>query len=226
MFTQKANYMQMFEFQRLSLAQLETRRLIKKTSNHTMVLLEYRKLSFPYLISIVFLCMAALLIGCSTASNIPAIERQAQDIGRGIMCPVCPGESIDQSQHPLAAQMRAIVVKKLGEGWTVQQIESMFVDSYGPSVLLKPPTRGSTLIVWLIPPLVVVLTALALYMVLRSMIQPVTAHKKSDPEGIGFSREEKVIYFARVETALGKTNMGTTYDRKDLQSAPEKPPRL
>ena len=191
-----------------------------------MVLFKSRKLSFPYLISIVFLWVAALFIGCTTANNIPVIERQAQDIGRGIMCPVCPGESIDQSQHPLAAQMRAIVVKKLGEGWTVQQIESMFVDGYGPNVLLKPSTSGTTLIVWLIPPLAVALTALALYLVLRSMLQPVTAHKKYDPEEIGFSREEKAIYFSRVETALGKTNVGATYDRKDLQSATEKPPRL
>ena len=85
------------------------------------------------------------------------------------MCPVCPGESIDQSQNPLALQMRDIIKDKLNQGWSDQQIKDYFVEKYGPSVLLSPPRSGVSLVVWVIPPIIVVLSLLILIMVIKSM---------------------------------------------------------
>ena len=104
-----------------------------------------------------FLVILVSLIGCATYVDLPVLEEQAYEINKGVMCPVCPGESIDQSQHPLAAQMRAIVANKLEQGWDEDAIKGFFVERYGPSVLLEPPTSGVNIWVWLVPPMVMLL---------------------------------------------------------------------
>ena len=63
--------------------------------------------------------LAAIALGCTSAEEVPAVERRARQINEGIMCPVCPGESIDQSQHSLAVQMRGIVAEKLEQDLNV-----------------------------------------------------------------------------------------------------------
>ena len=68
------------------------------------------------------------------------------------MCPVCPSETIDQSQVELAEQMRTIVREKLADGESRGQILRFFVDRYGEEVLAAPPRRGFNLLVWLVPP--------------------------------------------------------------------------
>ena len=94
---------------------------------------------------------------------------RANKLNETVMCPVCPGESIDQSQNPLALQMRDIIKDKLNQGWSDQQIKDYFVEKYGPSVLLSPPRSGVSLVVWVIPPIIVVLSLLILIMVIKSM---------------------------------------------------------
>ena len=88
------------------------------------------------------------------------------------MCPVCPGESIDQSQHPLAVQMRAAVDEKLDEGWSDAQVREFFVERYGSAVLLEPPAEGAHLVAWIVPPLGTALALVALYMAVRLMARP------------------------------------------------------
>ena len=110
------------------------------------------------LVSVVF-----LVVACTSGAkdDVPPIELQATSLNKAIMCPVCPGESIDQSQNPLAVSMRQIVAEKLADGWTGQQIEEFFVERYGPSVLLAPPKEGISLVVWFLPPVAVLGAALA-----------------------------------------------------------------
>ncbi len=59
-----------------------------------------------------------LAVACTTQYDVPPLERRAHELNKAIMCPVCPGESIDQSQNPLAVQMRAIVFDQFREGRT------------------------------------------------------------------------------------------------------------
>jgi len=55
------------------------------------------------------MALVAVLAACSAKADVPELERLAQQVNKGVMCPLCPGESIDQSQNPLAVQMRGIV---------------------------------------------------------------------------------------------------------------------
>ncbi len=96
-------------------------------------------------------------------------ESEAQAIDRMLMCPVCPAESIDQAQVPLARQMRQRVREMLTAGAGRQEILAYFADRYGQDVLASPPKSGVNLLAWILP-IVGVVAALAVgLLVIRAM---------------------------------------------------------
>ncbi len=141
---------------------------------------------------------AVSVLACTTTDEVPDLERRAQQINKSVMCPVCPGESIDQSQHPLAVQMRAAVDEKLDEGWSDGQVREFFVERYGPAVLLEPPAEGVHLMAWIVPPLGTALALAALYMVVRLMTR--RGPRPASPDSM--TDAERDEYVARIEAAL------------------------
>ena len=143
---------------------------------------------------------------CLTASErgVPDIEQRATALNKSIMCPVCPGESIDQSQNSLAVQMRAIVRDKLDEGWTNQQIKDFLVERYGPSVLMEPPASGFNLAAWIVPPVAFALAIAALLLTLKWMRMSAEAERESGEEG----GSEQKDYVSRIEDALSSEDLG------------------
>ncbi|MBI2873277.1 MAG: cytochrome c-type biogenesis protein CcmH [Chloroflexi bacterium] len=136
------------------------------------------------------LLLAALLLqtaGCTSQKGPPSLEEQAQALDKSLICPVCPGETLDQSRAELANQMRAIIREKLAQGETPESIRQFFVDRYGPSVLAAPPRQGFQLTVWLVPPVAVAVGGLLLVMVLRHLRripqaeQPVSSEEALQP---------------------------------------------
>lgn len=144
--------------------------------------------------------VAALATACLTASErgVPDIEQRATALNKSIMCPVCPGESIDQSQNPLAVQMRAIVRDKIDDGWTDQQIRDFLVERYGPSVLMEPPTTGFNLAAWIVPPVAFGLAIAALLLTLKWMRMSAEAERELEGEAGGDQQD----YVARIQDAL------------------------
>ena len=159
---------------------------------------------------VAILALAVFTAACNSDANIPPEELEAQRINRGVMCPVCPGESIDQSQHPLAIQMRGIVAERLEEGWTGDRIRGFFAESYGPSVLLEPPREGANVIVWLVPPAALTVAVLALYLILRAMVRSRQGRGKASADML--SRNEREEYFSRIEAALGSDDSRPSAD--------------
>ena len=150
------------------------------------------------------LCIHAgiLLIACSNAqADVPPIERRAQALNKSIMCPVCPGESIDQSQVALAVQMRGIVDEKLADGWSDRQIREFFVERYGPSVLLQPPTEGVSLLAWLLPPIgLVAAIAVFVFMIRRMRRRPEEPPIEGGDDAM--SDDELQPYYERIEASM------------------------
>lgn len=89
-------------------------------------------------------------------------EEIAQRIDRTLMCPVCPAETLDQSQSELAKQMKSVIRSQLSEGKTDQEIIDYFVQRYGEEVLSSPPKSGSTLIAWITPVVILILITLVI----------------------------------------------------------------
>lgn len=85
----------------------------------------------------------------------PALEARARAISQELRCLVCQNESIDESNAPLAHDLRLLVRKRLVAGDTDQQVLNYIVARYGVFVLLDPPFEPLTWLLWLGPPILV-----------------------------------------------------------------------
>jgi len=81
----------------------------------------------------------------------PALETRARQISKGLRCVVCQNQSIDDSDAPLAADMRNLVRTRLLAGDSNDEVVEYITDRYGNFVLLRPPFMASTYGLWLGP---------------------------------------------------------------------------
>ena len=84
----------------------------------------------------------------------PALEARARDLSRELRCMVCQNQSIDDSEAPLARDLRLLVRERLTKGDSDQQVLDFLVSRYGEFVLLRPRLEWSTLLLWGLPPAV------------------------------------------------------------------------
>ncbi|HEX2760976.1 MAG TPA: cytochrome c-type biogenesis protein [Rhizomicrobium sp.] len=90
-----------------------------------------------------------------TFSN-PALESRARHLQRQLRCLVCQGESIDESNSTFAADLRRLVREQIAAGKSDQEVQDFLLARYGDFILLKPPLRPYTWLLWLAPFLVLV----------------------------------------------------------------------
>lgn len=83
----------------------------------------------------------------------PAKEARARALSRELRCMVCQNQSIDDSDAPLARDLRLLVRERIAAGDTDVQVIDFLVARYGQFVLLKPRLGGETLLLWVLPPL-------------------------------------------------------------------------
>jgi cytochrome c-type biogenesis protein CcmH len=84
----------------------------------------------------------------------PTLEVRARDISAGLRCLVCQNQSIDDSDAPLARDLRILVRQRLEAGDSDAEVRDYLVARYGDFILLRPPFEASTLLLWLTPLLV------------------------------------------------------------------------
>jgi cytochrome c-type biogenesis protein CcmH len=94
----------------------------------------------------------------------PAKEARARDLSRELRCMVCQNQSIDDSEAPLARDLRLLVRERIAAGDSDAQVIDFLVARYGEFVLLKPRLEPHTLLLWLLPPLVLAGGGVALWM--------------------------------------------------------------
>ena len=97
------------------------------------------------------------------------LEVQAQALYESVMCPQCAGQTISQSHSQIAKAMRAAVREGLLAGESPEEVLDSLVASFGEGVLASPPTRGWPLLVWLGPPVALVLGGAALVLAVRGL---------------------------------------------------------
>jgi cytochrome c-type biogenesis protein CcmH len=83
----------------------------------------------------------------------PVLEQRARVLSQELRCMVCQNQSIDDSDAPLAKDLRLLVRERLVKGDSDRQVLDYLVARYGAFVLLKPPLEISTLLLWGLPPL-------------------------------------------------------------------------
>jgi cytochrome c-type biogenesis protein CcmH len=85
-----------------------------------------------------------------------ALDAQTAAVASTLRCPVCQGESIEDSPSDLARQMRAVVRDRLRAGETPDQVKAYFASKYGEWILLEPTMKGLNILLYAIPVLLVV----------------------------------------------------------------------
>ena len=81
----------------------------------------------------------------------PKQELKARNISKNVRCLVCQNQSIDESAAPLAKDLRVLIRKKVKEGHTENEIYKFLTDRYGDFILLKPPFKKTTFMLWFLP---------------------------------------------------------------------------
>ena len=112
----------------------------------------------------------------------PALETRARALSSELRCLVCQNESIDDSEAPLARDIRVLIRERIGKGESNDSVRAYLVSRYGDFILLKPPFKPETLLLWLSP----VLT-LGLGVDGGSIRPPTRAQRDATPERRGRS---------------------------------------
>jgi len=97
-----------------------------------------------------FMAMSFALAAAAQTSDAD-IELRAKDVGRSLRCVVCQNQSIDESDAPLAMDMRKLVRTRLKEGDSNAEVIAYMQERYGDFVLLKPPVQSNTYLLWFMP---------------------------------------------------------------------------
>jgi cytochrome c-type biogenesis protein CcmH len=125
-------------------------------------------------IAVLLLSMsAALAVPVPGTLSDPAQEARARVLQKELRCMVCQGESIDESNAPLAADLRSLVREHIKAGESDAQIKQFLVARYGDFILMRPPFDENTYAFWLTPFLVLIAAAgVAIWVVVRASRAP------------------------------------------------------
>jgi cytochrome c-type biogenesis protein CcmH len=127
----------------------------------------------------------------------PALETRAREISRLLRCVVCQNQSIDDSNAPLAHDLRVIVRERLVSGDTDEQALEFIVGRYGNFVLLKPPMQLDTLVLWAGPAFLVLIATLVFGWYLRRRS---TDQATENPESLTAIEQERIAELLRRRT--------------------------
>ena len=111
--------------------------------------------------------MPALAVQPDEMLKDPALEKRARELSRELRCMVCQNQSIDDSEAPLARDLRILVRERIVKGDSDKQVLDFLVARYGEFVLLKPRFEMQTLLLWVLPPSVLLIGAIVLLMAAR-----------------------------------------------------------
>ena len=138
------------------------------------------------LLAALFACLMLLAPACAVepgeALADPALEARARDLSADLRCLVCQNQSIDDSHAPLAKDLRLLVRERLAAGDSDDQVRSYLVQRYGDFVLLKPPLRIGTLLLWGAPLMVLLAGGFGLMMASRRRVSVVPTSNLSADE--------------------------------------------
>ncbi len=111
----------------------------------------------------------------------PALEARARNLSKELRCMVCQNQSIDDSEAPLAHDLRVLVRERLQAGDSDPQVINFLVARYGEFVLLRPQLAWHTAALWGLPPAALLVGIVAIVLVLRRRRAPAVESSNLSP---------------------------------------------
>lgn len=112
----------------------------------------------------------------------PALEARARALSAELRCMVCQNQSIDDSEAPLAADLRVLLRERITAGDTDDAVLAFLVARYGDFILLRPPLRPYTVLLWAAPFAILLVGVVAVLMVFRRQRRPLPTTPALSPE--------------------------------------------
>jgi cytochrome c-type biogenesis protein CcmH len=127
------------------------------------------------LVAILVILIASLgMVGVALAQQPTPSDDEVNAIAKQLYCPVCENIPLDVCPTQACAQWRELIREKLSAGWSEQQIKDYFVEQYGVRVLGAPPPKGLNWLVYLVPPVAILIGVYILFKAFRAWKQPAT----------------------------------------------------
>ncbi len=129
----------------------------------------------PRLLQVALLALLAapaLAVQPDEVMKDPALEARARALSGELRCMVCQNQSIDDSDAPLARDIRLFIRERIGQGETNEAVRSYLVSRYGDFILLNPPLKAETLLLWLSAPLTLVAGVVGVWVARRRAPAP------------------------------------------------------
>jgi cytochrome c-type biogenesis protein CcmH len=125
--------------------------------------------------------LAGLMVVPALAQGQPPTDDEVNAVASQLYCPVCENTPLDVCPTQACAQWRDLIRLKLSQGESEQQIKQYFVENYGARVLNEPPREGLNWLVYIVPPLVILIGVVILFRALQTWKKPVAAARVETP---------------------------------------------
>ena len=142
-------------------------------------------------------------LACIAEDDLTLDQRHRQ-LSEQLMCPVCDGQTIDQSSAAISEDMKSVIWQQLEDGQSNNQIRQYFVQRYGEAVLAAPTGDGVNIAAWVTPAVVAALGLVAVGAAYLRMRIPNTAARISAPESNHMIETDSDLepYLERVDVDL------------------------
>jgi cytochrome c-type biogenesis protein CcmH len=155
-----------------------------------------RRMNLPLSILFMLLVVFTLAAPVAAQSDEPT-DDEVNAIAKRLYCPVCENIPLDVCAEQACKDWREDIRIKLAAGWTDDQIIQYFLEQHGAKVLSAPPPEGLNLMVYILPPVVLIAGAIVLVRVIRSW-QKMATPVETSPTML----EDDDPYAARLEEEL------------------------
>ncbi|HMN13936.1 MAG TPA: cytochrome c-type biogenesis protein CcmH [Bellilinea sp.] len=162
---------------------------------------------FKWLLGILMMLLLAGLFAVSAGSSSVQAQaptpsdNQVNEVARQMYCPVCENIPLDVCPTTACAEWRELIRLKISEGLTTEEIKQYFALQYGDRVLAQPPARGLNWLVYLLPPLMIVV---GLFFVYRYLSTSQKRKKIAPVESAQIEKQSEDKYVNQLEQELKK----------------------
>ncbi len=159
-----------------------------------------------------FFALIFTATGCIREEDI-TLDQRAYQLASEIMCPVCDGQTIDQSNAQIATDMRLKVRELVDSGNTNAEVREYFVLRYGQEILAAPERTGFNLIAYIVPIFIVIISVGVALLAIRNMRRAARRNELETKLASG----DLSVYLDKIDQDLGFTSDLTT-EKKDQSS--------
>ncbi|MBL6961264.1 MAG: cytochrome c-type biogenesis protein CcmH [Anaerolineales bacterium] len=122
---------------------------------------------YPLMLIVILLALLSVSTVAAQDGVDDVSDDQVNAIAKQLFCPVCENTPLDVCETQACKQWRELIRLKISEGWTEPEIKQYFVDNYGERVLSEPKREGFSLLVYFVPPMIILFGAVILFRALR-----------------------------------------------------------